>query len=474
MKTKLTYIVLALGLIGGLVVRLKDLDAPLGDWHSFRQADTASVAREYVKHGIDLLRPTYHDLSNIQSGQDNPQGYRMVEFPLINATVAFLYQNLAPAQALELHVFYRLINAILSLLSAAFLFVIIKKISSPEMGLIAALVFLFLPFNIFYSRTVLPEVGLITFTLAGTYAAMKYIDKQRITTFIAATILIAISMLVKPVAAFFYLPLIGYALDKHGVKSLFNWRLILLAVAAIIPLFLWRQWIQQFPEGIPASMWLLNSNNIRFKGAFFYWIFADRLGRLILGYWGAILLGLGLLVNKKSSVVGWWVAGALLYVVVFATGNVQHDYYQIPLVPVISVLIGYGIHWLITNKTFSKLPSIFLLLTSTFFTLSFSWYHVRAYYGVNNPDIAPAGQAVNRLTPAEALVIAPYMGDTAFLYQTNRRGWPIGFDIEDKINKGATHYVSVNFDDETNELMAKYQIIEKTNQYVILDLTRTP
>src|SRR5688572_9428886 len=71
-----------------LIVRLYKVTSEPLDWHAFRQADTASVTREYVKHGIDLLRPHYHDLSNIQSGEDNLEGYRMVEFPLVNAVTA--------------------------------------------------------------------------------------------------------------------------------------------------------------------------------------------------------------------------------------------------------------------------------------------------------------------------------------------------------------------------------------------------
>src|SRR3989304_3474290 len=73
-----------------LVVRLYRITNPAADWHAFRQADTASVTREYIKHGVDWQRPTYHDLSNIQSGQDNPLGYRMVEFPLVNGSLALL------------------------------------------------------------------------------------------------------------------------------------------------------------------------------------------------------------------------------------------------------------------------------------------------------------------------------------------------------------------------------------------------
>jgi hypothetical protein len=55
------------------------------------------------------------------------------------------------------------------------------------------------------------------------------------------------------------------------------------------------------------------------------------------------------------------------------------------------------------------------------------------------------------------MVIAPYMGDTAFLYQTNRRGWPIGGEIDKKIKAGATYYATTTRDAEFNELKSKYK-----------------
>ena len=81
-------------LILAFILRLYRINNPVGDWHAFRQADTASVTREYVKApSIDLLRPQYHDLGNIQSGLDNLDGYRMVEFPLVNAVLAWILRN---------------------------------------------------------------------------------------------------------------------------------------------------------------------------------------------------------------------------------------------------------------------------------------------------------------------------------------------------------------------------------------------
>jgi len=81
MNKKFLILLIAIIFFGG-ILRLYRFNAPIADWHSWRQVDTAAVARNFLKFGIDPLRPRYDDLSNIQSGKDNPQGWRMVEFPI--------------------------------------------------------------------------------------------------------------------------------------------------------------------------------------------------------------------------------------------------------------------------------------------------------------------------------------------------------------------------------------------------------
>jgi hypothetical protein len=103
-------------------------------------------------------------------------------------------------------------------------------------------------------------------------------------------------------------------------------------------------------------------------------------------------------------------------------------------------------------------------------SLAFGWYEVRGFFNINRPEIVEAGKAVDRLTPPDALVIAAYNSDPAFLYQTNRHGWPDGVGIEDKVEAGATHYVSVNHDDVSNYLAEKCQTVEDTASYIVIDL----
>jgi hypothetical protein len=83
-----------------------------------------------------------------------------------------------------------------------------------------------------------------------------------------------------------------------------------------------------------------------------------------------------------------------------------------------------------------------------------------------------AGERVNQITPKDALIIAPYNGDTAFLYQTNRWGWPaIDDSIDNIISKGADYYVSVDLGSADTKMVEKrFKTVEKTDKYIIFDL----
>ena len=103
------------------------------------------------------------------------------------------------------------------------------------------------------------------------------------------------------------------------------------------------------------------------------------------------------------------------------------------------------------------------------------WYTMKTYYWVNRQAIIDAGKFADKVLPKDAKVIAPYNGDTTFLYQTNRPGWPLGFDIAQKIKFGATHYVTVSptdLDLETRDLANMYTVVERNDTFAIIDLTK--
>ena len=105
------------------------------------------------------------------------------------------------------------------------------------------------------------------------------------------------------------------------------------------------------------------------------------------------------------------------------------------------------------------------------FTFAFSWFSVRDYFNVNRSSIIVAGEAVDRLTPKDSLIIANYEGDTTFLYQTNRKGWAsYTHDLPKMIEMGAEYLVIADPVESDLEFGNEYEVVENKSEYIIFKL----
>jgi hypothetical protein len=439
-------------------LRLYKINNPVADWHSWRQADTAAVARNFVKDRFNLFYPQADSfVPNNDLGLTNPDRLFLNEFPFYNAIVAVLYQQFGIHE-----VYARLVSVGFASLGAVFLFWLAKDLFGSKIALVTGLFYALNPYNIYYGRVIMPDPIFVSLSIISLYLFTRF-------KFILFSFTLALALLVKPYAIFILLPCFYWAIVSHKLKT------FCLTLVALLPLALWRLHISLVPQGTFSSRWLYNETNIRFTGAFFRWLIFDRLNRLIFATGGFVLFIIGILnsyFNKARGLIFVWLLSVMLYMTIFAMGNVTHDYYQLMIMPVGSILVSFGF-WAMVNaskKLFPRLINWLFALVLVILSLAFGWYEVRGYFNINHPEIISAGQAVDRLVPKDALVIAPYNRDVAFLYQTNRHGWPDGGNLADKISQGATHYVSVVFDKETVDLEQKCRVLEKTQQYVIIDL----
>lgn len=472
---KFEYILLALLLIGGFTVRLYKINNPIADWHSWRQADTASVSKVFLSDGINLLYPRYQDISSIQTGIFNPEGFRFVEFPVYNAINVLLFKAIG---TYSLEVWARLTTILSAVVTAFFLYLIGKRFLGSWGGILAAFFYMFIPFNIYFTRVILPDpFGAMCATVA-LYIFTKFVDTEKDTYLYLSGVVMALALLIKPFYAFYLVPLLYLADQKFVLKKiLINKKLltkfVIYTLIMLVPLLLWRYWEGRHPEGIPFFTWAFNGDEIRFHPAFWRWIFEERLGRLILGGWGLVPFIFGILRPRdKTGFIKYAILGMFLYVTVVATANVRHDYYQIVSIPAIALVLASGVTYLWQNTVFDKLLSRIIVVFSIPMMLMTGWFLVKDNYNVNHPEIIEAGQAIDKITPKDAIVVAPYMGDTAFLYQTNRWGWPAVDDsIDNIIEKGADYYVSVDLGSADTKLFEKmFRTITRTDKYIILDL----
>ncbi len=473
----LAFRLLLLILVVGFFVRLYRFDNPIADWHSWRQADTSSVSRNFVTSGFDLLHPTFDDLSNVPSGVDNPKGYRFVEFPIYNTLQAGLYKIIG---VLTLEEWGRLISIFASLFGSFVIFQLLNKYSGAKAGLAGAFFYTFLPYNIYYSRTILPDPSMAAVVIGAVYFFSEWTDScgKDLKCFAFSLILLSSAILLKPYALFYGLAFLVLSYQAFNWQAIKNWKLWVYVIAAVVPFILWRLWMRQFPEGVPSNTWLLNGNGIRFRPAFFRWVGYERLTKLISGYFGVILIFLGgfqLVREKQKLFYGSLIVGALAYLCVFATGNVQHDYYQIVIMPVLAIVYGLGTGFLLDSKKRWVTPKSIILLLVTVGTLGISWMQVKDYFNINNRSILIAGEYVDKTIPKDAKVIANYSGDTSFLYQTKRKGWP-SFEkpLPEMVSMGADYLVLANPKSQDLYFAKDYKIIAQTKDYLLFDLHQKP
>ena len=457
-------------LILGFVLRIWMIDAPIADWHSWRQVDTAAVTRNFIKEGFSPLIPKFDDYSGISERPvANPLRFRFVEFPIYNIVVFCVYSIFGVAD-----IYHRLVSVLFSLGSIIFLYFITKKYTDKWVAFFTAFTFTILPFNVFFSRSTLPEPTFIFFSLGMLYFVSKWIEKEERTDLYLSYAFTVTAFLIKPWAIFFYLPLFYLVLQKRSILKKF----LLFSFFALFPFVAWRLWILQQPEGIPASSWLMNGDNIRFRPAFWWWIVSERIGREILGATGLVLFFLGAILKPKNNnyFLHFWLLSIFLYFAIFATGNVRHNYYQLLFVPIASIFFAQGFLTLLKGERFF-IPRIFTIIAAIslfLMAIYFSYKQVIPFYNINNPAIVEAGKKLDLIAPKDAVVLAPYNGDTAFLYQTNRNGWPfVPTSIKDIIaDYGVSYYVSTARDERTAWVSRYFVAVEENSMFYIYDLTK--
>ncbi|GIW63036.1 MAG: hypothetical protein KatS3mg090_0862 [Patescibacteria group bacterium] len=476
---KLKQLIVFSILVLGVIARLYNITAPLADYHSWRQVDTASTAKIFVEEGFNLMLPRYHDLSNVQSGQDNPEGYRMVEFPLYNAIFAFLYQQF---NYFSIEFYGRLVSIIAYLVSGLIIYYLLSSELNYPSAIVGLTSFSFMPFMVFFTRVVLPEPTAMAFGLIAiffSYRLYKAETKLKALIFYSLSLLFfASSILIKPTAIFYGIIMLYYFFKRYDIFVFTRPQFYLYYILSIIPFVLWRIHIAKYPEGIPASNWLITQvqttsgvQTIFFRPSFFYWVFFKRITNLILGGLLVFYLIYGVIKNKNWLFRTFFIS-MLAYLFVFQGGNVQHEYYQILIFPAISIAISAGFYSFskeLKNNGLSVFVFILLFISSVYF----SFVDVKGYYRIP-PDLISYSRIIDIITQPNSLIVTDRNGDTTLLYLSNRKGSPVLIEDLEKLKKYNYKYIVLTDQNKKNELLQKYpdnlKEVFKSDELTILEV----
>jgi len=501
-KHKYLFLILFIAFI----LRVINIQMPIveGMNATTRQALTAMVARNFAQKDFNLLWPR---LDNNGRGVD----LYPVEAPVYPAICALAYK------AIGVHEWTaRLVSVAFSLGSLLLLFLLFSRYFGEQIATLSALVFALSPMSIALGRSIQPESSMLFFSIGAIYSFSKWLDTKKAVFYILSLLLYMLAVITKLYTLYLMLPIIYLSFERNGLRIFKDYKICLFGFLSLMPLT-WYFYIYKMTKIYPViyNVYTGNQQFVSFANLFTKTFILNIPQTIIINLVtpvGAILLLFGLIARSKideSKVVYYWLLALIIYIVGFSGPNMNHPYYQYPLVPVLAYFIAQGVMLIAKSDilSFTYLKNKYgLALLALLLLLSVALPY-RYIYTVPKESkfIVEAGRAVDRLTPKDSLVIASYSSGPVFLYYCNRKGWDFLIHLEVLANvyksqnailtpdvildpikaleklrgEGAQYFASANMaefstrQDFADYMYKHYKLInKKQDPFVIFDITR--
>jgi 4-amino-4-deoxy-L-arabinose transferase-like glycosyltransferase len=486
-------ITLVIVFVAAIGIRLYDLtDMPL-DFNANRQLFSALKARGMY---YAMLPASAADVPHWQREMAISQWKSLatIEPPVTETLVALTYR------VFGLHLWIsRIYTSLFWVLGGIFLFLLAKEISSLDGAVVALLFYLLLPFGIIASRSFQPDPLMVFLMIAGLWAMYRWRSSGTWKWALTAGLLSGAAIFVKNVAVF---PLLGAAIGlvlerglRESIKDRQTW---ILAVLAILPVGLYTLY------GVLISGSLASQFNLRFfpdlwKDGGFYIRWKGQLdgitgfGPIVLALIGVLLAGK----RKSAFLLGLW-AGYLVFGMTFAYHISTHDYYSLPVIPIVALSFSPLVD-LLVDRLEQVQPAWLVRTSLAVFTILicgvYMWYArvdlARSDYREDPQFWWKLGEKLGHTNPAIGLT-QDYGARLAYWGWQDISSWYYSGDLNIRDLAGINVNLSDRFADQIKgkkffvvtqmskldlqpeikaTLYKHYTIYDQGNGYVIFDLT---
>lgn len=332
-NTTLRRITLLILLLLGLGIRLLDLTDPPLDVSPTRQLHSALMARGmYYQDRSDV--PAWQVRTAVQ--QWKREG--VIEPPMMENLTVDLYRVFGG----EYLWIARILSSLFWVLGGLAIYLLAGKLTNADGGITALIFYLFQPYGVIESRTFQPDPLMVSLICFSMWAFYNWLQKRDWKWTIIAGLTSGAAIYIKNVSAFFlaipYIVLLFKKDLRPVLKDIKVWVLAALALLPAVIYMIYGTYIagylgQQFSFRFFPNLWVDISNYSR-------WInqINETIGipALILGMIGVFLFERS---QPRKLVLGLW-AGYVIYGFTFAYHIGTHDYYQLPLIPILALSVA--------------------------------------------------------------------------------------------------------------------------------------
>ncbi len=446
-------------LVTGLIYRLININSPLVGIHSWRQADTSSMARHFALQNTPIWLP------QVDWAGASP-GYVECEFPLFPYLVGQLYKLTGIHESIG-----RGLSIIFSLLTILCVINIGEKLFSFRSGWWGGLFFAICPIGVYYGRTFQGESLMLFLSALSLIMLIDWIDCKNKFYLIISWTSFTLAALIK-VLPFIWigLPLLLVASIKEQIKhkklslyrqQIFNHYLLnpwifVYAASSLLIIFGWYFYSYQLGQvsGNSFGFWGNSSDraSISMLTDINLWLnLFLRISIRNLGLLGLPLLLLGIFKSFKSH-NGQILLAGLLGVFICTTfafrASSIHEYYQLPIQIFACPLMGQGVVEIVNNTKRSLFQkSLFKITLCLIFTTSLIVLSID-YWAVESAQAKiwmPLAQRIRKDVPIKDRIISVTGADPTLLNLARRQGWLTDFkgvnkeQLEKWYKEGATH-----------------------------------
>jgi 4-amino-4-deoxy-L-arabinose transferase-like glycosyltransferase len=473
-------------LLISFLTRLIGITNPVLGWHSWRQSDTASIARNFFENGFNILYP------QINWGASGT-GFVESEFQIYSFIVSILYSIFGVDDIVG-----RFVSLLCSVSTVFGLYLLVKKMLNEKTAKWSALIYAILPLNIFYGRAFMPESLMLMCSVYSIYFLNQWLDKNSIKFFILAWFFTASAVLIKLPAFYLGLPLLYLAIQKYRIGVFKQLSLYILAICVLIPVVLWYYHAHQLflNGGSSFGIWTYGQDkwgmfSLLMERAWYNDVFFKSIAERHLTYPAFILFIAGLFLKRthpKEKLFDYWLIAVLIFIFIAAQAHRAQEYYTLPFTLPASVYAGKIFAKYIPSfrQSFrSKKLSTYFLFLCLLLICTLSYLRVARFFDSesNSQVVLQIGSDVKQLSGTNDKIITVSNGNPVYLYHSHRFGWtamPQQLDtayITGKVNEGAKFlagekniFAETDETEKLNTILRRYQVLKNDSAYFILKL----
>lgn len=368
-RYRLIYVIaIILIFLVGLGIRFYDLsDAPL-DFHPTRQLYSALKARGMYYQNLETAPEWQRELA-VQ--QWKIQG--LIEPPVMERISSFMYQ-IHGGEDLRIP---RVFSILFWFLGGIALVFLTKELTDENGAVFALILYMVTPYTAIASRSFQPDPLMVALMLFALWGLVRWSRSEKWSDAIMAGLFAGLAIFIKSVVVFpIAAALIIVVVMKKGFPRLLrSWQVWVMAVLAVIP------YLSYHIYGVYINGELQSQFSLRFFPQLWlepaFWLQWNGMISKVVGleFFLISILGTFLLTKKldRAMMIALF-AGYFIYGLILSYHISTHDYYQLPIVPI--VVIGAASAFSSLVKLFNRNPRfvmVILLVTLSYFVAIKAW-----------------------------------------------------------------------------------------------------